>query len=465
MAQAVRGQAWVHSFWGQTGPRFSGIVHCRAMVSPSLPALSVELTPLPPSSELQREWRALESRAQPSFFLTWSWIGPWLACLPADIVPQLLRARSGDATVGLGLLVPGRIQSLPLMPGRALWLHATGQPQLDGIAIEHNGLLVDESCASCVSSAMLEHLVATLQGPPQPWRRVHLPHLHRVAATQAQVVRRGHAALRSHDDYSWIVDLRLARAHPQGYLGVLDAKSRWTIRRTLKACAAIGPITVTQAQSVAQAQAFLSELLQLHVLRWREKPGGSAFATPFAQRFHATLIADAFERGEIQLLRVCAGSRPLGYLYNFVHAGRISHYQSGFDYSLLDARMSPGLATLALGIEHNAGLGHAQFDFLSGASHYKRALSTHGDPLSTVIFDRPGLRHGVESWLRALLLPRLRQLRQAALGWKQWWRARLRLALWALLLPAAALALDACSDALVGPADDSGAPPVPALTR
>lgn len=410
--------------------------------------LRVELATQFSAAELKHEWLALEARSQPSFFLSWSWIGTWVDTLPEDIQPQLLRARRGERTVGLALVVTGRIRSLPLIGGRGLWLHATGRSDIDGIAIEHNGCLVDDDEAgdSEVWAAMLEYLCRGAQ----PWRRVTLPHLHhRAGAVLAQAA--PGLVIRRLEEPSWIVDLGAVRERSGGYLAMLDTDTRRNLRRTREACEAFGAIEVSVAADLDTARLYLDRLAQLHARRWEQRDEGSSFTLPFAQRFHAALIEHAFPKGEIQLLRITAGGRDLAYFYNFVHRGRVSYYQSGVDYALVDPKWSPGLLAVALAVQHNAALGHGCFDFLGGAGHYKRRLATHHEVLRTVIIDRDGLRHRLEQQLRSWLLPRLKRLSGDARNWRRWvrkWLGRIGLG---VTVPLLVVALDACSDRLEPP--------------
>src|SRR5216684_2569559 len=62
---------------------------------------------LPPQAELEREWRALETAARPSFFTSWHWIGTFLASVPVAHRPGLLRGVARGSTVALALLGAG----------------------------------------------------------------------------------------------------------------------------------------------------------------------------------------------------------------------------------------------------------------------------------------------------------------------------------------------------------------------
>ncbi|MFT3664468.1 GNAT family N-acetyltransferase [Piscinibacter sp.] len=409
--------------------------------------IRVELTAAPPIAELAAQWTELEARAGAGFFLSWTWIGSWLRSLPAGLKPRLLRAQRHGRTVGLALLVPAADRTLPLLGGQALWLHATGRDEFDQIAIEHNGLLTD-AAEPGAQAAMLAHLCGQLR----PWRRITLPHLgpDGVALPRQLPAR---TLGRSVEQSSWVVDLAAVRGAPSGYLGMLDAKTRYAVRRSRAAAEALGPVELTVAATLADAQRAMDDLRRLHALRWNARGGGSSFLAPFTQRFHAELLPAAFARGEIQVLSVHVGGRPLGHLYSFVRDGRISFYQSGIDYEMLGPKMSPGLLVLALAIEHNAALGHRHFDLLGGAGHYKKALATHTETLRTLVIERSGVRRSLEAGLRSHVVPLLQRASGDPLHWRAWLRKWTMRAALALSLPVLALVVDGCSECSAAPAE------------
>ena len=58
--------------------------------------VTVDLVPAHQCPGLGEAWRSLEQRADGSFFLSWRWIGSWLAALPPDL-PWVLSAESAVA--------------------------------------------------------------------------------------------------------------------------------------------------------------------------------------------------------------------------------------------------------------------------------------------------------------------------------------------------------------------------------
>lgn len=402
--------------------------------------LDIDILTLPRRDVLAAQWLELESRSEGGFFVGWTWIGAWLESLPAGIVVRLLRAQRAGRVVGLALLVQGAVRTVPLIGGQGWWLHATGRPELDAIAVEHNGPLVD-AAEPDVARAMLAFLCDHMG----PCRRVTWPHLHSAEGLRP-AERRQQASWRQLRATSWAVDLGLVREQAAGYLALLPAKTRYAIRRTRAACEAIGQIEVSVARSAEDAEAAMSALLRLHTQRWKDREGGSSFLLPFVRRFHERLLPEGMARGEVQLLCVKVGGRELGYLYSFVRGGRVSFYQSGIDYGMLGPKMSPGLLVIALAIEHNARSGHAVFDLLGGAGHYKKLLATHQETLDTLVIDRVNWQSALESQVRLKLVPTLLRLSGTApdlYDWTLTWVRRIGLG---LSLAALALAVDACSE-------------------
>ena len=372
------------------------------------PSIDVRLSALPPLDSLEPEWRELETRSDVPFFQTWSWIGVWLASLPKRVRPRLLRARRQGVTVGLAVLVDAPIRRSLVPFGRALHLHTTGVDQLDAITVEHNGLAADRSCAAEVMQAAYRHLAQTLSS----CRRISLPLLNNAQMHQGPFAAGELPArcLVSHTAHqNWIVDL----AADGAYLDSLGRDTRNSIRRTLREAQALGPVQVSVAPHAATALAYLDELLALHAQRRQALGAGSDFDTDYCLRFHRQLIQQNFHRGEIQLLRLRVGQRDLGFLYSFVHRGRVYFYQMGIDYTLLSRKASPGLLLLASAVQHNAQLGHQECDFLAGSMAYKQALATRSETMHSLVLHRSGPLLTLERQLIGWLRPSIQQVRQA----------------------------------------------------
>lgn len=358
----------------------------------------IAIHPLPSIAEVEALWRAMAPAARHSFFVSWPWIHTWLTCLPAAIKPHLLTVTQGGLAIGVGLLVKRRLWRNGVINSRTWLLNATGDPELDRIFIEDNGLVAregyDEAAWKLWAQAFTE------QCPD--WDEVELRGVRpgRLAAWEGYGMRlREEMAMTSR-----YVELDQVRDSRHPYLQLLGKKTRAHVRKTAQAFEKHGPIVVQAAQSPAEALVFFGELKTLHQQRWAARGMGGAFVHPFFELFHASLIQQHFSAGVIQLLRVKAGEQTIGVLYNFLHANDVLVYQTGFNYALVESpnKESPGLLTHALAIDHNTQLGFRRYDFLAGDSQYKQALATASEQLWWGAIQRDRAKFRFEDQLRTL---------------------------------------------------------------
>lgn len=329
-----------------------------------MPQIAVALTPIEEIGVLERRWRALETRSNHSFFLSWTWIG----CLAAERFahPVLLEGRADGATQALALLN---------RRGKRLFLNETGSADWDSIFIEHNGILLareqEPALGLCIARAAVGRLALSGVGPAVRAAAQALPGTARLGRERAA----------PYIDY--------ATLRPAPYLESLSANARYQIRRSDRRYAREGPLTLDRASSSSEAHRFLDALAILHQRRWRKRNHPGAFANPRFARFHHALIERGFAAGEIDLLRIRAGNQVLGYLYNFVHQGHVYAYQSGFDYEAAGPQQKPGLTSHHLAIEMYRARGLSRYDMLAGPDRYKLSLANAQETLYWIDYLAP----------------------------------------------------------------------------
>lgn len=379
---------------------------------PRLPAicaqpLGVTIEPLPPLLEVERDWRELESRSDRSFFISWSWIGTWLAALPSHVRPELLRVQSQGRTVALGVLVRRLLRRHGVLLSRALFLNCTGDPQLDALTIEYNGLLSERGFEQEAAHSSVEFLLSRgdwdewfLDGLQDPGR------FNRVLESGVRWVSRRH-------NKCHYVDLEALRRSGGEYLGLLGSKTRHNIRRSMREYETLGPLVLECAATPEQACAFLFRLGQLHQAYWQSKGLPGSFANPFFVEFHLRLVRSLFANGSIQLLCLRAGNEIVGYIYNLVDRGRVYNYQSGFNYDLCPKPNGrPGLVAHAYAVEFNRAQGHLCYDFMAGDSEYKQSLGVGSTDMIWLVAQRTRLRFLLEDglrWVRARTMSEMRR--------------------------------------------------------
>jgi len=324
-------------------------------------AITFAVETLPPLDELEAIWSRLDIAGTHSFFLTWAWIGTLLRCLPSPPQVRLLRAKRGSETVALAVLTLKRTvrAGVPVMHG---WLNATGDPAYDCITIEHNGFASAGVRVADLWSAFGEWFATGITAANEIL----------VIATDPEtaLLSRSHFDL-EHRDTGFRTPLQNL-GDLEGFMGSLSRNSRQKLRRSMRDYEA--PLSVQVARDTETALAFLSEMRALHVRSWTRRGRRHAFTNPFFETFHRSLIRVGVDSGAVDLLRVSAGEKPIGYLYNFVRNGTVSSYQSGFDD--IDTRLRPGYVCHAVAIAHYAAAGMAEYDFLAGGNALKHSYGS-----------------------------------------------------------------------------------------
>ncbi len=362
--------------------------------------LTARLEPLSRRTDLEDLWRDLERRSDGSFFQSWAWIGSWLRNLPSDLALRVLTVSAGHETVGLGVLVARRERRHGWLNTGMLRLNETGDDRIDSIAIEYNGFLADRNIGiSRVVRCCLNWLVEN----EDSWDELSLSGLD--AATTAVVVKIAtelSLGVRTHaEERCPYVDLSYLRRSGGDYLGSLSRNTRYQIRRAIRLYEGFGPLSISTAASTIEALDFLESLGELHQASWIRRGHSGAFADDFFRRFHRELVSIHFDAGEIQLLRVSAGSQIVGYLYNLVKNRRVCAYQSGFNFDA-DSRLKPGLVAHSLAVEYNLRMGANIYDFMAGEGQHKRSLASNVEAMIWLVVYRKHLKLRFENLLREL---------------------------------------------------------------
>jgi CelD/BcsL family acetyltransferase involved in cellulose biosynthesis len=357
--------------------------------------LTVSFDRVDDPAALGADWRALEVRARATFFLSWDWIGPWLAT--AGGVPIAARVVRDGNLVGLALFHVVRQRRHGFLPVRLAILNETGDRQKDIAYMEYNGTLSENGAEAAVLNAVLQALASGADAPGFDAIRLGgLPQSLAQAIDPAGLTMRTVTA-----EPTARVDLDALRAGGGDYLASLSSNARQQIRRSLRLYEARGPVRLEAASSLDEAQSFFGEMQTLHQATWAARGLPGAFAAPFLETFQRRVIDQAFAGGRVELLRLAAGDATLGYFYNFLHDGWVGAYMSGIAYEA-DNKLKPGLTGYALMVERHLACGHRTVDFLAGEDAYKTRLGQPGEAMVWLDLEKPLLRFAVSSRLRAL---------------------------------------------------------------
>ena len=330
---------------------------------------------------LAARWGALAAASGAPAFRSWVWVG----CLARERYPEPVLAEvfAGERLVGMALFN---------RRGRGLFLHESGEPALDSVFTEHNGAVGTEPGV----------LAAVLAGVRREAGR----------GKAGRVVLSGvdDAGLAAVQGAGGIVVGLQTRAAPFARLapGVAHAEglsrnTRGQLRRSDRSYAAAGPVVAERAGSVAEALAWLELMLPWHEAIWAARGVQSGFLAAPVQRFTRALIARGVPGGEVEVVRVAAGARVVGYLLNLRDQTRVLAYQSGFDYAGAGAHEKPGLTCHHAAIERARAEGAAEYDFLAGDARYKRSLGNAVRELHWLVWKPRPVLFGVEAVVRRVL--------------------------------------------------------------
>ncbi len=357
----------------------------------------VVITRNEPLSSIETDWIRIERESDCSFFLSWGWIGTWLCVFQPSV--SIVRLYCHQELVGIGALSPVQKRQFGIRPYPAQVLNETGDPTLDLVTLEHNGLLVSTENQAPAYSALVKAFRQNELGSGDELLMSWMGEEATVALEDASA-EAGLLFRKTNTLPYFSVSLENLRRNNTDYLNSLSRNTRSQIRRSIRRYRKHGDLNVQVAPSGTEALEYLHELTELNKATWRRRNSPSAFEAKEFRAFHHALVSERFSSGQIQLVKVTAGSHTVGILYNFHLGGTVYHYQSGLNYEL-DGHFKPGLTAHALAIERYLYNGARVYDFLLGDQQFKRSLSTDQASLHCVSIRQAHTAFRLERLVRA----------------------------------------------------------------
>ncbi|HEY1815506.1 MAG TPA: GNAT family N-acetyltransferase [Kofleriaceae bacterium] len=320
--------------------------------------------------ELAPVWSTIAGAcADASFFLTADAVDAWLDVFGPRLQPSILLFRDVEGgAVGAAILVRRTVRKGPFTI-RRIYLNTAGEGDADSACVEFNSLVCVPGYEAQIARTLRAHL------DREPWDELVAPGLLDGATLRGLGAAFGDADAIARIMPSYYISLDQVRASGKDFVESLSSRERTRYRQIARGYAAIGELALDVAQTATEAFEFLDELARLHQKTWLARGSAGSFASqPFCD-YHHGLVERCFPLGRIQLLRLRAGATPVGYHYNFVDGGRLYFYQCGYDYDLGE-KSAPGIIAHTFAIRHAAEHGLVDYDFMAGASEYKRRFAT-----------------------------------------------------------------------------------------
>lgn len=343
---------------------------------------------------LRKHWQDLEKRSQPSVYLSWQWIGVWLAVYQPGF--KVLKVFDSGKLIGIGLVTQSTERRHGVLVSRCLRLHQTGRSSEDQICIEYNGLLAETGRESEVGIAGIRHLKHSVAD----WDEIM------IGAADADYVQELAHAEALDTQVRWAspsfgVNLSQLRSNSDCYLDTLSRNTRHQIRRTARLYKEAGDVLLERPQTVADAELMFNSIAPLHFARWGGNLGQSSFTNPEFVRFHLHYIRTHWEQGGADLITLRVGDEKIAIFYNLIYRNRVYFYLAGIKQET-DNRLKPGLFGHSLCIQDYLDNGFDFYDFMGGDDRYKAQLALPHMKLVKVALQRNRWKLKAERGARAL---------------------------------------------------------------
>lgn len=374
-------------------------------------------------ARLTAAWRGLLARASaPSPSKTPTWLLAWWRQFGGLDGRRLCTIAVHDTStrelVGLIPLCLRTVMVRRVVPIRRLELLATGEDHADEICSDYTGAIVAAGHEAAVAKAVgrvlvsgqldgFDHLVMERMAGEDPFAA-------QLAGALGQL---GFPVTLTEDSACPYVPLP---ASFEAYRQNLDRDSRYVVTRSLRELerwAGKAGFTRVVARTPAELAEGREILHSLHGERWSGNGYEGVFSSERFTRFHDEVMAALLggADGKLELQWLVVDGRPVVALYNIVYRGRVYFYQSGRKLDVPKG-VKLGLAAHALALRAAIDDGHTEYDFLAGASQYKRQLALAKHPLVTLTAAAPSVRARTAVAAAAALNQGLRRARLELTG-------------------------------------------------
>jgi len=339
--------------------------------------------------DLEKKWRALESDSDCSFFLSWSWIGTWLNQARNSCQLHVYESVCDGDLVALAIIGIDRVTRRRIIRSQTVTLNEAPDLTLN-MFIEYNGILTKRGYEQQAWQQFLQDLCSELPG----WDEIRLTNIPESLINEQLARKLDLHLVMEAQNSAWIAALADI-TDVDSIINKLGKSRRWQLRRSIREYQKEGPLVIDAARNTGEALEYFEAMGVLHSQRWRKSGKAGAYARPKWVDFHRSLIRNAFDLNEIQMLRIRCGDRDIGYIYNFIWRGTVLVLQTGFaceDRNIL----RPGYVSHLLAIQLNASLGASHYDFMIGDSEYKSVLGQASSPQISVRLQRKRMRFSLE---------------------------------------------------------------------
>jgi CelD/BcsL family acetyltransferase involved in cellulose biosynthesis len=364
------------------------------------------LTEIAELEKLREPWIDLLARSsmrEP--FSTPTWLIEWWRVF-GPLGGRALRVvvcEEGHRLVGIVPFLRRLVFHRGIVPVRVLELLGTGENEADETCSEYVGAIVETGAESACAHALARMLHENALGR---WDALRLTAMSGDDPFVGELMRAVEPSSSSASvrETSRCPYVKLP-ATWDAYLTSLDGGQRYAVTRALRDLekwAGEGNVRFVVAETPADLARGRVILLALHAERWSERGQDGVFSSERFTRFHDAVMPRLFVGAEagLELSWLEVRGEPIAASYNLLYGGKVRFYQSGRKLDV-PKQIRPGLAIHAFAIRRSIELGRTEYDFLAGASQYKRKLATSERSLVELVAVAPTVRSRVVEAVRA----------------------------------------------------------------
>ena len=347
--------------------------------------------------QIEPIWRSFEEICQPSFFLTWTWIGPWARLVSQHTDVYLFSLTRNKTQVALCFFTVSNVKRLKgVITSRQVQINEYLENDCNMVT-QYNSLLAVKSDLGTA----WQYLFDSLKSWSKSWDEIAISSL---SEDEVTVIRGIDSFFTQRIDKihpTWKVPLDDHYKNEDALLGNFKSKSRRQLRQSLKAYRKeVGDVSLKAAKNIEQALEYFEKMESLHTARWVEAGKKGSFANHNWVKFHKEVISVGFPRGEALLAEISCGNLILGYLYGHPYNGTAYMQQTGF-IAAQENRFRPGYVSHLMVMLYSADNRLNSYDFLpDDKNSYKKFFTTASEPVYWVRLQRPRIKFYIENFIR-----------------------------------------------------------------
>lgn len=349
--------------------------------------------------EIADNWQELEKVSQSSIFLSWHWIGNWLRIRQECLNLVLVSVYKNNKIIALSIFSERQVIRNKLIKSNIWSLHEYQMPNMN-MVIQYNGILAEKGYEKIAQEKILRFLT----DERKEWDEliisgvdIESPIINNKLINKLGLM----SEITAISECNYI-DLDKLRNQGKDYLLTLSRNTRYQINRSIRKYNDYGEIKISIAASLNEALVYFNELKTLHQIHWKKKGHKGSFSNENWEKFHKNIIRASIDTGKIQLVRISAGKKVIGYLYNLIMNRHVFAIQSGFNYEN-NSNLHPGYVSHYMAIKYNLEHGNYIYNFLAGKARYKKSLANESNQLVWIKLQRKKSRLLVERIVKIIL--------------------------------------------------------------